>query len=261
MRGFSKTSVIKVHTPRIFVDQSIKLSDVITLDGSKAHHLAHVLKLRVSDPLIIFNGSGGEFQAKVIDVKKDRLQVHIEQHDPVNRESELRITLLLAVLKKDPMRQALQRATELGVAEIIPVWTQHLSDRKIHPSRRVETWQSIVEGASEQSGRTQVPIIAEPQPFQEVLQENQSRSKGLKLIAHLNQDPLTLSQEAFNHAAGVTLAIGPEGGFSEAEIKTAVAAGYLPFSIGPRILRAETAPAALLAYLQTRFGDFQLENI
>ena len=250
-----------MHTPRIFVDQSIKLSDVVTLDGSKAHHLAHVLKMRVADPLIIFNGSGGEFRAKVIDVKKDRLQVHIEQHDPVNRESELRITLLLAVLKKDPMRQALQRATELGVSEIIPVWTQHLSDRKSHPSRRVETWQSIVEGASEQSGRTQVPNIVEPQPFQEVILENQSRSKGLKLIAHLNQGPLKLSQEPFNPAAGVTLAIGPEGGFSEAEIKTAVAAGYLPFSIGPRILRAETAPAALLAYLQTRFGDFQLENI
>ena len=80
-----------MHTPRIFVDQSIKLSDVVTLDGSKAHHLAHVLKMRVADPLIIFNGSGGEFRAKVIDVKKDRLQVHIEQHDPVNRESELRI--------------------------------------------------------------------------------------------------------------------------------------------------------------------------
>jgi len=256
VRGFSKTSVIKVHTPRIFVDQSIKLSDVIILDGSKAHHLAHVLKLRVSDPLIIFNGSGGEFQAKVIDVKKDRLWVHIEQHDPVNRESELRITLLLAVLKKDPMRQALQRATELGVSEIIPVWTQHLSDRKSHPSRRVETWQSIVEGASEQSGRTQVPNIVEPLPFQEVILENQSRSKGLKLIAHLNQGPLKLSQEPFNPAAGVTLAIGPEGGFSETEIEMAVTAGFLPFSVGPRILRAETAPAALLAYLQTRIGDY-----
>lgn len=256
MRGFSKTSVIKVHTPRIFVDQSIKLSDVVTLDGSKAHHLAHVLKMRVADPLIIFNGSGGEFRAKVIDVKKDRLKVHIEQHDPVNRESELRITLLLAVLKKDPMRQALQRATELGVSEIIPVWTQHLSDRKSHPSRRVETWQSIVEGASEQSGRTQVPNIVEPLPFQEVILENQSRSKGLKLIAHLNQGPLKLSQEPFNPAAGVTLAIGPEGGFSETEIEIAVTAGFLPFSIGPRILRAETAPAALLAYLQTRIGDY-----
>jgi 16S rRNA (uracil1498-N3)-methyltransferase len=256
VRGFSKTSVIKVHTPRIFVDQSIKLSDVVTLDGSKAHHLAHVLKMRVADPLIIFNGSGGEFRAKVIDVKKDRLQVHIEQHDPVNRESELRITLLLAVLKKDPMRQALQRATELGVSEIIPVWTQHLSDRKSHPSRRVETWQSIVEGASEQSGRTQVPNIVEPLPFQEVILENQSRSKGLKLIAHLNQGPLKLSQEPFNPAAGVTLAIGPEGGFSETEIEIAVTAGFLPFSIGPRILRAETAPAALLAYLQTRIGDY-----
>jgi 16S rRNA (uracil1498-N3)-methyltransferase len=212
--------------------------------------------MRVADPLIIFNGSGGEFRAKVIDVKKDRLQVHIEQHDPVNRESELRITLLLAVLKKDPMRQALQRATELGVSEIIPVWTQHLSDRKSHPSRRVETWQSIVEGASEQSGRTQVPNIVEPLPFQEVILENQSRSKGLKLIAHLNQGPLKLSQEPFNPAAGVTLAIGPEGGFSETEIEIAVTAGFLPFSIGPRILRAETAPAALLAYLQTRIGDY-----
>ena len=256
MRGFSKTSVIEVHTPRIFVDQSIKLSDVITLDGSKAHHLTHVLKVRVSDPLIIFNGSGGEFQARVIAVKKTSLQIRIEQHDPVDRESTLRITLLLAVLKKDPMRQALQRATELGASEIIPVWTQHLSDRKSHQPRRLETWRSIVEGASEQSGRTQVPIITEPQPFQEAVAEIQSRFMGLKLIAHLNQDPLKLSQKPLNPTASVTLAIGPEGGFSEAEIEIAVAAGFLPFSVGPRILRAETAPAALLAYLQTRIGDF-----
>ncbi|MGB1191158.1 MAG: RsmE family RNA methyltransferase [Pseudomonadales bacterium] len=127
-----------MHIPRVFIDRAITLSDVITLDGPKAHHLCHVLKLRNADPITIFNGCGGEFHGTVIGIKKDQLQARIERHDPVSRESQLRIILLLAILKKDPMRQALQRATELGVSEIRPIWTQHLSDRKSQSARRFE---------------------------------------------------------------------------------------------------------------------------
>lgn len=247
-----------MHIPRVFIDRAITLSDVITLDGPKAHHLCHVLKLRKADPITIFNGCGGEFHGTVVEIKKDQLQAHIERHDPVSRESQLRIILLLAILKKDPMRQALQRATELGVSEIRPIWTQHLSDGKSQSARRFEVWQSAVESASEQSGRTQVPLIAEPQSFQSALLQIQSEPINLRLIAHLNQSPLNVSREAVIPMASLALAIGPEGGFSETEISAAIDAEFLPFSIGARILRAETAPAALLAYLQTRFGDFSI---
>ena len=243
-----------MHTPRIYVDADLAPNTTVTIEAGKHHHLRNVLRLKAADAVILFNGQGGEYGAEVQAITKQATQITTLTYDPINRESPLHICLLQGILKRDAMINALQRATELGVSKIIPIQTQHLSEKRVQLAGRWEAWQAVIEQSSEQCGRTQLPELAPLTRYTEAVSMVQNADFDLRLLAHLGAPesrtpPATTPQR-------IAVAIGPEGGFSDAEVNLAEANGFRAYTLGARILRAETAPAALLAHLQTRFGEF-----
>jgi len=243
-----------MHTPRIYVDGDLAPNTTVTIEGGKHHHLRNVLRLKAADAVILFNGQGGEYGAEVQAISKQATQITTLTYDPINRESPLHICLLQGILKRDAMINALQRATELGVSKIIPVQTQHLSEKRVQLAGRWEAWQAVIEQSSEQCGRTQLPELAPLTRYTEAVSMTQNADFDLQLLAHLGA-PESRTPPATTPKR-IAVAIGPEGGFSDAEVTLAEANGFRAYTLGARILRAETAPAALLAHLQTRFGEF-----
>lgn len=243
-----------MHTPRIYVDGDLAPNTTVTIEGGKHHHLRNVLRLKAADAVILFNGQGGEYGAEVQAITKQATQITTLTYDPINRESPLHICLLQGILKRDAMINALQRATELGVSKIIPVQTQHLSEKRVQLAGRWEAWQAVIEQSSEQCGRTQLPELAPLTRYTEAVSMAQNADFDLQLLAHLGA-PESRTPPATTPKR-IAVAIGPEGGFSDAEVTLAEANGFRAYTLGARILRAETAPAALLAHLQTRFGEF-----
>ena len=243
-----------MHTPRIYVDGDLAPNTTVTIEGGKHHHLRNVLRLKAADAVILFNGQGGEYGAEVQAITKQATQITTLTYDPINRESPLHICLLQGILKRDAMINALQRATELGVSKIIPIQTQHLSEKRVQLAGRWEAWQAVIEQSSEQCGRTQLPELAPLTRYTEAVSMVQNADFDLQLLAHLGA-PESRTPPATTPKR-IAVAIGPEGGFSDAEVTLAKANGFRAYTLGARILRAETAPAALLAHLQTRFGEF-----
>ena len=243
-----------MHTPRIYVGADLAPNTSVTIDGGKHHHLRNVLRLKAADAVILFNGQGGEYGAEVQAITKQATQITTLTYDPINRESPLHICLLQGILKRDAMINALQRATELGVSKIIPIQTQHLSEKRVQLAGRWEAWQAVIEQSSEQCGRTQLPELAPLTRYTEAVSMAQNADFDLRLLAHLGA-PESRTPPATTPKR-IAVAIGPEGGFSDAEVTLAEANGFRAYTLGARILRAETAPAALLAHLQTRFGEF-----
>ncbi|MBT5010168.1 MAG: 16S rRNA (uracil(1498)-N(3))-methyltransferase [Gammaproteobacteria bacterium] len=243
-----------MHTPRIYVDADLAPNTTVTIEAGKHHHLRNVLRLKAADAVILFNGQGGEYGAEVQAISKQATQITTLTYDPINRESPLHICLLQGILKRDAMINALQRATELGVSKIIPIQTQHLSEKRVQLAGRWEAWQAVIEQSSEQCGRTQLPELAPLTRYTEAVSMAQNADFDLRLLAHLGA-PESRTPPATTPKR-IAVAIGPEGGFSDAEVTLAEANGFRAYTLGARILRAETAPAALLAHLQTRFGEF-----
>jgi len=243
-----------MHTPRIYVDGDLAPNTTVTIESGKHHHLRNVLRLKAADAVILFNGQGGEYGAEVQAITKQATQITTLTYDPINRESPLHICLLQGILKRDAMINALQRATELGVSKIIPVQTQHLSEKRVQLAGRWEAWQAVIEQSSEQCGRTQLPELAPLTRYTEAVSMAQNADFDLRLLAHLGA-PESRTPPATTPKR-IAVEIGPEGGFSDAEVTLAEANGFRAYTLGARILRAETAPAALLAHLQTRFGEF-----
>lgn len=243
-----------MHTPRIYVDADLAPNTTVVIEAGKHHHLRNVLRLKAADAVILFNGQGGEYGAEVQAITKQATQITTLTYDPINRESPLHICLLQGILKRDAMINALQRATELGVSKIIPIQTQHLSEKRVQLAGRWEAWQAVIEQSSEQCGRTQLPELAPLTRYTEAVSMAQNADFDLRLLAHLGA-PESRTPPATTPKR-IAVAIGPEGGFSDAEVTLAEANGFRAYTLGARILRAETAPAALLAHLQTRFGEF-----
>ena len=243
-----------MHTPRIYVAADLAPNTTVTIEGGKHHHLRNVLRLKAADAVILFNGQGGEYGAEVQAISKQATQITTLTYDPINRESPLHICLLQGILKRDAMINALQRATELGVSKIIPIQTQHLSEKRVQLAGRWEAWQAVIEQSSEQCGRTQLPELAPLTRYTEAVSMAQNADFDLRLLAHLGA-PESRTPPATTPKR-IAVAIGPEGGFSDAEVTLAEANDFRAYTLGARILRAETAPAALLAHLQTRFGEF-----
>ncbi|MBS0288808.1 MAG: 16S rRNA (uracil(1498)-N(3))-methyltransferase [Proteobacteria bacterium] len=236
--------------PRLYYPHEFDCPGTIAFDKEKSHYLATVLRLQKNDPIIIFNGQGGEYHAK-IEVNKKQIFANILAFDNVQREAALAIHLGQGLARGDRMDFVIQKATELGVASITPLFTKQ-SAVKLDPlraSKRLEHWQNIAISAAEQSGRTKVPTIAMPLslfdwaklPFEgaSILFEPQS-STSLKTL---------LPPKA------VRLAIGPESGWHEQEITIMLAQQFIATMLGPRILRTETASITAISLIQGLFGD------
>ena len=239
---------------RIFVDLSLQEGKEFVLPDEAAHHVARVLRLRSGDPLILFDGRGGEYEAEICKVDKRSVEVLIKQCREIDRESPLHITLAQGISRGQKMDFSLQKAVELGVERIVPVMTEHgnvhLDEQR--QQKKIEHWQGVIIGACEQSGRNKMPELISPLNFDEWL----SLDSGLtKLIMHPESG---ISLAKLTRPAGeLSLLIGPEGGVSDDEIKKACAAGYQTINIGPRILRTETAALAAISACQMLWGDFK----
>ena len=225
------------------------------MQGQAAHYLSRVLRRSPGDPLVLFDGSGGEFAASVVSVQRQQLVLQLGPRRSVERESALRCHLGLGMSRGERMDWAVQKATELGVASITPLHTEHcelkLSGERAQKKR--DHWQQIAVSACEQSGRNRLPELAAIASLDDWLA---SVDSDLALVCTAEGHPL----RAFADAApgSVSLLIGPEGGLSDAEVERALRQGFAALSLGPRILRTETAPVVALGLTQGLWGDLGL---
>ena len=236
--------------PRFYVAAPLALG-VHNLPEAQAHYLSRVLRLTVGAAVQLFDGSGQEYIGELTSVSKKAVQVDLHECLDGQPESSLRIHLGQGLSRGERMDWAMQKATELGVAEITPLFTERCEVRLNHErmQKRLEHWQQIAISACEQCGRSTVPVIHPPQSLQDWQAAVQA---DLKLVLHPVAQPLT------EHATPSTLAflIGPEGGLTDAEVTQAAEYDFQPARLGPRVLRTETAPVVALSVAQQLWGDF-----
>ena len=242
---------------RIFVDQKLRAGTVVVLADEAAHHISRVLRLRLGNPLILFDGRGGEYDAEISKVNKRNIEVHINQYQEVDNEPQLHITLAQGISRGQKMDFILQKAVELGVDRIIPVMTEYGNVRldEERQQKKIKHWNGVIISACEQCGRNKIPEIVAPLSFDECLGIDAGTDRGMtKIVLHPGTGG-RLSKLA-KAEGGIMLLVGPEGGFSDDEIEKACAADYQIINIGPRILRTETAALAAISACQMLWGDF-----
>ena len=227
---------------------------MVTLPPDTASHLAKVLRARSGDELILFNGDGREFSGAIEAVRGPRVSASVGESRPVDRESPLAITLMQCVPRGDRMDFIVQKATELGVARIVPVLSQRSVVRvdKAQAESKAIHWRAVAVSACEQCGRNRLPAIETAQPLLDYLGKPGPRTPRLVFEPQSTTAPQTAG---LNAGAAVEIAIGPEGGFTSDELEAFRVAGFCQTSLGPRILRSETAAIAAVVWLQARFGD------
>jgi 16S rRNA (uracil1498-N3)-methyltransferase len=243
-----------MRTTRIHVDQPLALSTELPLPSQAAEHVARVLRMNPGDMLTLFNGDGYDYAATLIAIGKRDVVVRLEARESVANESPLELTLAQGVARGEKMDLIVQKATELGVTRIVPLFTER-SEVKLDPSRaekRLLHWRAVAASACEQSGRVHVPDVAPAQPIQAWL--DGLAQDGAQRLALLPEGTLRPRELHFGDAGGV-LVVGPEGGLGDRDVAALQEAGFQGLRLGPRILRTETAGLAALAALQALHGD------
>jgi 16S rRNA (uracil1498-N3)-methyltransferase len=231
---------------RVFLDAPLAQGNDISLEDAPAHHLARVLRLREGDALTLFNGRGGEWHAEFLGKRRVRLG----RFSDIERESPLRVTLVQGVSSGDRMDYTIQKAVELGVAAIQPVLTKR-GVVKLEGKRaesRVEHWRRVVISACEQCGRNRIPEVLPLLDFYEY----KPTGEAARLL--LSGQGRSIREIELKSVA--TVAAGPEAGFAPEEQAALERAGFVKASLGPRVLRTETAALAALAALNALRGDF-----
>jgi 16S rRNA (uracil1498-N3)-methyltransferase len=242
-----------MRNPRVYIEQALAVETERVLPEAASNHLLRVLRMRPGAPLTLFNGRGGEYQAELLGSSARGAQVRIREHRAIERESPLQLTLMQGISRGERMDQIMQKATELGVTRIVPVSTEfcvvQLDEKQA--LRRREHWQAVVISACEQCGRNRVPEVAPVVDFAIACSSVDAAHAKLLLSPEASMS-LAAAAAALSAA---TLLIGPEGGLSEREELLASQRGFTACSLGPRVLRTETAPLAALAVLQALAGD------
>jgi 16S rRNA (uracil1498-N3)-methyltransferase len=232
---------------RRFLVHELPDSGEIEIAGPEAHHLLHVLRLRPGDEIVVFDGLGKQFRAVL--TRCERAAAWAGSLTPLpSRESPLELSLAVALPKADKMAIVVQKTTELGVRRLFPLFTSRTVVRPSDTHKQLARWRRTAEEACKQSGRAFVPIIAEPLPFDELLELDLPSTRLLLTGGGSN---LTDKPEPLSCLA----AVGPEGGWTEQEIAAALNRGFRPFALGPRTLRTETAAVTAAALLQWLWGD------
>ncbi|MCK6370823.1 MAG: 16S rRNA (uracil(1498)-N(3))-methyltransferase [Gammaproteobacteria bacterium] len=238
---------------RIYSEAPLHAGAAILLGVEAANHVVRVLRLRRGDTLVLFDGSGRDFDGEITGLERDQVRVRLGEARAVDTESPLEITLLQGICRGSRMDVVLQKATELGVRCIEPLLTERsvvrLDDGQAQ--RKREHWQRIAIAAAEQSIRSRLPRVAIPAAFETAIPATTGFATRLLL------DPSGQSLHQLPAPASpLALLIGPEGGLTDAERRLAVDFGFQPVRLGPRILRTETAPLAAVSVLQFLCGDF-----
>lgn len=249
-----------MRAPRLFVDGPLEAGSVVALSATATQHVATVLRLRAGAPLTLFDGRGGEWAANLVTDDRRGAQVRVGAHTAVDRESRLQVTLLQGIARGERMDQAVQKATELGVARIIPVATARsvVQLEGERAGRRAAHWLAIARSACEQCGRDRVPGIAAPLELAAACASVAAIPLRWLLAPAATRSLVAAARAAAaspSGAAAVALLIGPEGGLTDAEVALAMQSGFEPLRFGPRVLRTETAGPAALAAVQAVAGD------
>ncbi len=236
---------------RFFVDAPLALGQH-QLPEAQAHYLGRVLRLGTGAAVQLFDGSGFEFCGELVEVGKKSVRVELRERFEGQAESPLRVHLGQGLSRGERMDWAIQKATELGVAEITPIFSERcevrLKDERA--DKRLAHWRQVAISACEQCGRSRLPLVHSPLPLAPWLEQTPA---DLKLVLHPFAEPLS----SHPRPASLAFLIGPEGGLDDDEVAEAVRAGFHPARLGPRVLRTETAPLVALAVAQQLWGDFQ----
>jgi len=245
-----------MSAPRFYCPVTLPESGLFELPADAAHHALRVLRLRLNDPVQIFDGDGHACDASIAEISGKHVHVNIFHACKAQVLSPLHIILAQAMCSSDKMDWVVQKATELGAAEVQPVQTQRsvakLSSERVE--KRTEHWRGVVVAACEQSGRNDLMQVHAPVDFSHWL-ASQRNTPGSKYI--LLPDGAVALHAQDTPQNPLTLLIGPEGGFSADEALMAKQAGFIPVLLGPRVLRTETAAIAGITALQTLWGDFK----
>lgn len=240
-----------MRIPRIYTSQTLQADTSLTLEEGPSAHLARVLRMGVGDALILFDGTGGEYRANIAALERRQVRVDIGPRRDIEVESQLRIHLGVAVSRSERMDWVVQKATELGVSELSPLYTERTALKLAgeRGERKLRHWQQVAISACEQCGRNRLPTV---HPIQTLDSWLAGTSAQRKFVLHPRAHS-PLATDLAPHS--VALLVGPEGGLSETEIEAAERAGYCTLRLGPRVLRTETAPLAAIAVLQALWGD------
>lgn len=241
-----------MRIPRFFIDALLSPDSIVELPNETAHYVANVLRLHSGAAVVAFNGDGNEYSATIETISKRKATLAIDAKLSVDVQSPLNIHLGQGVSKGDRMDFVLQKATELGVTEITPIITERCTV-KLAPERwqkKIGQWQKIIQSACEQSGRNTLPTLNAPVDLPAWL--SQTTSQARLVLDPREQQKL---RDLPPSQTGFRLLIGPEGGLTDQETYTAKQAGYTGISLGPRILRTETAALTTISVLQGCFGD------
>lgn len=227
------------------------------LNGEEAYHVTRVLRLRPGDEVYLFDGCGLEYRCRIQRLQKEGIEMEVIERLAGKPESPLRLTLAQSLLKGEKFDWVIQKATELGVSRIVPLATDH-ADVRIGSdpvSRRLDRWRRISLEALKQCGRRKLVEIVPPVSLGELLDE-ESGEKGAKLaFTESGGMPMSDAIEALAAARDVMAIIGPEGGWSVAELALFELKGVKSLTLGPRVLRSETAAIVTLALIQHIAGD------
>jgi 16S rRNA (uracil1498-N3)-methyltransferase len=239
---------------RVHVDTALSTGAQVTLPEDAAAHLSRVLRLREGDACVLFNGDGHDYDATLTSIGKREVLAQIAGVRAIDNESPLHITLLQGIARGEKMDLILQKATELGVAAVLPVDSERsevkLSGERLH--KRLAHWRGVVVSACEQSGRARIPDVAEPRSLLAAAGTLPEGTLRLLLDPQGTHDLKTLAAPASGH---VVIAIGPEGGWSPRDRQALESNGFQGLRLGPRVLRTETAGLAAIAAVQALLGD------
>ena len=241
-----------MRTLRLFTPEALKIDNRVCLDKSAVHYLHRVLRASVGQPLVLFNGQGGEHSGLIDKLTKHDAEILIRDFRAEQRESNLQIHLGIGLSRGDKMDWIVQKATELGVAKITPLFTER-TEVKLSGDRldkRQQHWQQVAISACEQCQRNLVPIVGSAEPIGLWIDRTIATSKVV--LHHRSVRTLT---ELSSPNGDLTLLIGPEGGLSDAEISLAEKKDFQAVRLGPRVLRTETAPLAAISIAQALWGD------
>jgi len=242
-----------MRTIRIYHPTPIEGQSPQKLTKDAAHHLIHVLRLQCGDNITLFDGNNTEYHAVISGMTKSHVEVDIPETIHRSLESPLKIHLFQAIIRFDKLDWIIQKATELGITEITPVQCQR-SQMKLNTERfnkKWQHWQKIMINACEQCGRNQLPRINTPDTLPIIANHCDA---ALKLVPHPNANTPILSL-ASKQASKIAIVIGPEGGFTKDETSRLTQHDFINVSLGPRILRAETASISSISLVQSAWGD------
>lgn len=243
-----------MRIPRVHVAQSLQAGHEVLLPEQAGEHITRVLRLERGHPLILFNGDGHEYDATLESLARRAVSAEVSAVRAVDRESPLPLALAQGIARGEKMDWILKKATELGVARIIPIVTERTEVKldEERAERRTLHWAGVIAGACEQSGRTRLPLLESPLRLDRWL-GSLGADAALRLALLPDGDVAARSLPPMTQ--GAVLCVGPEGGFSENDVTMLRQTGFRGLRLGPRILRTETAGIAALSALQALQGD------